>query len=135
MSGNELKLRDTKSWIARAALDIAAAKHNLSANPALLEDSMFHCQQAVEKSLKAILVWHDIAHPRSHDIAQLAGLCRQIAPELIPLIESAAYLSAFALSYRYPSDVEPPSLTRAQVDDSISIASQIYHRALKLLPE
>lgn len=37
----------------------------------------FHCQQAVEKFLKAVLIHVGINPPRTHDIVLLRELCRQ----------------------------------------------------------
>ncbi|HLF88313.1 MAG TPA: HEPN domain-containing protein [Anaerolineales bacterium] len=36
----------------------------------------FHAQQAIEKSLKAVLFAHQIEFDRSHDLVKLAGLLR-----------------------------------------------------------
>jgi HEPN domain-containing protein len=38
----------------------------------------FHCQQAVEKCLKAFLVLHDIEPPRSHDLLFLKTICQSV---------------------------------------------------------
>src|SRR5438132_6275264 len=46
---------ETKAWFDRAHADIRAADHEWSADPPLVEDIVFHAQQAVEKSFKAFL--------------------------------------------------------------------------------
>ena len=38
----------------------------MAADPPLLEDALFHCQQAVEKVLKALLTWHDEPFRKTH---------------------------------------------------------------------
>ncbi len=42
---------ETEAWFKKAATDLRAAEHALLAQPPLLEDLLFHCQQASEKSL------------------------------------------------------------------------------------
>lgn len=40
---------DTKGWLEKAANDLRAAEADLAAVPPLFEDTLFHCQLAVEK--------------------------------------------------------------------------------------
>lgn len=54
-----MRAADTRAWLARAQDDLRGAEIDLAASPPLLGDAAFHCQQAVEKTLKAFLVWHD----------------------------------------------------------------------------
>lgn len=44
-----LLVAETKAWFARVAEDLRAADHEFTATPPLLEDIVFHCQQAAEK--------------------------------------------------------------------------------------
>lgn len=48
-------LLETKAWIQKARVDLRAARIDLDADPPLLEDAVFHCQQAVEKLLTRII--------------------------------------------------------------------------------
>ena len=41
----------------------------------------FHCQQSVEKSLKAFLMFHEVRFPKIHDLVKLVGLCAGIKSE------------------------------------------------------
>jgi HEPN domain-containing protein len=41
----------------------------------LLGDATFHCQQAVEKAMKAFLTWHDRIFRKTHDLVELGGHC------------------------------------------------------------
>jgi len=50
----------------KAANDLVAAQATLSTGQAL-DTVCFHVQQAVEKSLKAILALHEIEYPWWHD--------------------------------------------------------------------
>ncbi len=44
----DARLVDTRAWLDKAALDLRAAEHDLTAVPPLLEVTLFHCQQAAE---------------------------------------------------------------------------------------
>jgi hypothetical protein len=51
---------EVKEWLQKAKQDLLAAKVLLEHVPPVLEPACFHCQQAVEKILKAFLVWKSI---------------------------------------------------------------------------
>ena len=45
---------ETRAWLVKARLDLAAADHDLTAQPPFVEDIVFHAQQAAEKSLQGV---------------------------------------------------------------------------------
>ena len=51
-------LVETRGWLAKAHSDLRAAEHEFLAAPPLLDDVVFHCQQAAEKAMKGFLTWH-----------------------------------------------------------------------------
>ena len=57
MQPDPQSLADTASWLRKASSDLRYAGIDLAAEPAAPEDAVFHCQQAVEKALKAFLVY------------------------------------------------------------------------------
>jgi hypothetical protein len=68
MQHDPARLADTRAWLDRAATDIRAAQHGMKAEPPLVADVLFHCQQAVEKCFKAFLAWHDVAFRKTHSL-------------------------------------------------------------------
>lgn len=56
-------------WCAKVASDMRAVQVLIAPLTAVPEAACFHCQQAVEKVLKAWLVWRGMAAPRTHDIS------------------------------------------------------------------
>ena len=66
-----------------------------------LEVICFHCQQAVEKTLKAVLAKNDLEIPRTHDLLGLLDLVVALSPALADLLG----LNDFAVVARYPSRV------------------------------
>ena len=65
MSGNEELI---KKWIDKADRDLSTAKVVYLHLPDYHEMIAFHCQQAVEKYLKAILVFNNIEFERTHNL-------------------------------------------------------------------
>jgi HEPN domain-containing protein len=71
----------------------------------------FHAQQAVEKSLKAVLFSRQIEFERIHDLVQLAQLLRG-RDVIVPLSDDELRrLNPFAVTFRY-DDVEIELITR-----------------------
>ena len=61
----------------------------------------FHCQQAAEKLLKAILSYHGIAFSRTHDLQELMELLETAGHRLPEEAATADELTPFAVQFRY----------------------------------
>jgi len=74
MSKNDL----VNAWIYKAENDIKNIENNLrySDEEIPIDTVCFHCQQAVEKYLKAYLVHNEISFPHTHNLGSLP--CREI---------------------------------------------------------
>jgi HEPN domain-containing protein len=105
MQHDPVRVADTRAWLTKMSKDLRDAEIDLAADPPLLEDVMFHCQQAVEKVLKAFLTWHDRLFRKTHDLVEVGGQCVTIDSTLEPLLRRAAPLTEYAWKFRYPSDV------------------------------
>ena len=66
MPADPVLVAETRAWLRKAAVDMHAAEHDLIASPPLFADAVFHCQQVVEKTLKAFLMWHNIPFRKTH---------------------------------------------------------------------
>jgi len=99
------KQRELQQWIEIANSDLATAQY-LAKNmwPVSYEIVCFHCQQAAEKYLKWVLVLHDIAPPKIHDLEELEKLCENIVPQFETLYEKCAVLTEYAVHSRYPNE-------------------------------
>ena len=62
----------------------------------------FHCQQAVEKSLKILLVLQGVEPPYSHDLIYLHERCGPFATEFPLGRDELKALHPFAVAERYP---------------------------------
>jgi len=96
------RVADARAWLAKARLDLRSARVDLGAEPPIVSDALFHCQQAVEKGLKAFLAWHDVAFRKTHDLGELGRQCVAINPTLEPDLRAAAGLTEYAWRFRYP---------------------------------
>ena len=61
----------------------------------------FHCQQAAEKLLKAVLAIHGIVYRRTHDLNELLLLLQQHGIAIPADIQDVDLLTPFAVEYRY----------------------------------
>ena len=67
----------TKEWIEKADHDLGSAKLIYLHIPQYFDTIAFHCQQATEKYLKAMLVFYDVEFQRSHNLVYLLDLLSQ----------------------------------------------------------
>jgi HEPN domain-containing protein len=68
MAADKERAADTRAWLVKAEADLRGATVDLAAEPPLLEDALFHCQQASEKALKSLLTWHDLPFRKTHSL-------------------------------------------------------------------
>ncbi len=89
--------------------DLEAAETLVLASPHLYETIGFHCQQAAEKYLKAVLVASRLPAPFIHDLTKLfLSLQQANIVQLTPQdLADAAVLNEFAVDLRYETDDAP----------------------------
>jgi HEPN domain-containing protein len=105
MKQPEVVLRDlVRQWFAKAELDYRAAERLVKDPEPLREIIAFHCQQAVEKYLKAFLVSRQIEFPKTHDLEELLELLAPVRPDVAAMLEGIEMLSPFGVKIRYPGD-------------------------------
>ena len=132
MLPDPVRTADTRNWLAKAHLDLRSADADLAASPPIMGDALFHCQQAVEKALKAFLTWHDSPFRKTHDLVVLGGECVGFDATLEELLRSAAPLTEYAWKFRYPGDVPEP--TREETHRAVALASQVVAAIETRLP-
>lgn len=96
-----------RGWVEKADADLDAAE-NLApavASSARLRGVVaFHCQQTVEKYLKALLTFYQIEFPKTHEIRRLLALVSRENPEVAENLGYANWLGPFGVDIRYPGD-------------------------------
>jgi HEPN domain-containing protein len=117
----------TREWLARAEEDLLAAEILLT-QPELTNMVAFHAQQAVEKTLKAVLEESAIVAVRTHSLTRLYGL---VEPHMTISVDQDMLdrLEAVYIQSRYPGEMGllpsgKPSQTEAQ--EFYSFAQQLF---------
>jgi len=116
-------LSAARSWLERARRDLRAASVDLQVEDPLVDDALFHCQQAVEKSLKSFLTLHQRIFQKTHDLKKLSDSCVAIEPTLESLAIQTESMSIFAWVYRYPNSLTIPGVEEGQ--DALRIAREV----------
>ena len=109
-----------KEWIDKADEDFGTAKIIYLQMPDYKDTICFHCQQAVEKYLKAYLIQKDIEFQRTHDLKMLLDLISDVVEIESEWYIKAAKLQFYAVNIRYPSGRYNPNEVRDK--EAIDIA-------------
>ncbi|NWG14006.1 MAG: HEPN domain-containing protein [Acidobacteria bacterium] len=99
----------------------------------MLEDLLFHCQQAAEKALKGFLVWHSRPFQKTHSLEEIGELCLAIDPILREVIDPLVRPTQYARELRYPAD--PEEYTREEADEAPALAGSALQTLLARLHE
>jgi len=91
-----------QEWVQKAEEDFAVAHWVEQAPTASFNAICFHCQQCIEKYLKARLAEARLAFPWSHDLNVLLDLVVPVEPDWERLREPLKRLTPFAIETRYP---------------------------------
>lgn len=126
------KATEVRGWLSKATNDLRGARIDLDVDPPLIEDALFHCQQAAEKSLKAFLTGHDRPFKKTHDLDELGRACLEVDADLGDRMKSVATLTVFAWEFRYPGDTQVPSMNEAR--EYLAVAETLYTAILARLP-
>ena len=112
-----------KNWVRKAENDLKNVANNFkSGETDLPTDTMcFHCQQAVEKLLKAYLISKNTNYPFTHNLADLVNACMKQDNSFIEILEKAESLTPFAVEIRYPDDYSIPTLEDTQLVYKIAL--------------
>jgi HEPN domain-containing protein len=94
-----------EQWLSRAQSNLDRARAGKIRDTILFEDLCFDCQQAAEKSLKALLVATDKESPHTHIIAHLLETLEQGGLEIPEDVKSSSDLTEYAVHTRYPGPV------------------------------
>ncbi len=95
----------TTEWVAKAEADFATAQREsrVRKNPNY-DGICFHYQQCAEKYLKARLCEAEISFSKIHDLVALLEKVLKIEPNWEIFRKDLAYLSDFAVTFRYPGE-------------------------------
>jgi len=121
-----------RRWVERAEKDLKIARRELKSDEPIYEEVLFHCQQAVEKYLKAFLTKHQVFFKKTHDISYLIALCMRVDKEFKHLYSiEADKLYPRGIDVRYP-EIEL-EVTEEEAREALEIAEKVRDFVLKKL--
>ncbi|MCE5327175.1 MAG: HEPN domain-containing protein [Planctomycetaceae bacterium] len=128
----ESRIKITREWLLKAEADMELVEH-LMAEGAIFPNAVtFHCQQAAEKYIKALLTWWEIEFPKTHVLAKLIALVETRDPALAAGVLDAVTLTPYGVELRYPGD--RPDATAAEASEAAGMANKVRDAVLPLLP-
>ena len=107
-------------WIEKANKDIKAA-NRLIEDEDMTEIVCFHCQQAVEKYLKALLIFNNEDVQKTHNIDFLLNKCKIYNKELEKYIGNS--LTDYAVDLRYPDTRYVPTIE--ETNEAVELMNKI----------
>ena len=110
-------------WLKRAHSNLERAKAGKVSEEILLEDLCFDCQQAVEKSIKALLVHLGVEFEKIHSISKLLKQVEGAGLTVPEEIKETTELTVYAVDTRYPGDYDP--ITESEYRQAIAMAEKV----------
>lgn len=110
------------NWLRKADHDLGTAK--AAAEKLYYDTGCYHCQQAVEKSIKAYVIYKNRDFARTHDLEKLCNDAAIIDGRWNDHLIAVSSLTQFNVIGRYPTDEEDPTL--ADFDAALKTAEMIY---------
>ena len=120
-------------WINKAEGDFEAALHLYKSRvkKAVHFIIAFHCQQSIEKYLKALLIGLKISFPKTHDLVKLLELIGKKEPLLAGIRKELSSLNPYAIEFRYPGD----DIDRSELIKIVTITKKLRNLLLKRIRE
>jgi HEPN domain-containing protein len=84
----------------------------------------FHCQQAIEKSLKGFLLKHTGLIVEGHSLIYLCKESSRYHNEFKKNLKDCAFVNQYYIETRYPADI-PLDVSDEEANECISIAEDI----------
>lgn len=124
---------ETREWLQKAKSDLVSARILVKHGPPVLDTACFHCQQAVEKLLKAFLVWKAMPFEKVHSLTYLLDRCQGEEPGFASVRERAEALAPYAVEARYPGAVM--EISQQEAAETLSTAETMWDFVIGLLPD
>jgi HEPN domain-containing protein len=128
----EQQLKEAQEWLAKGWHDLVSARSLLCHEPEVTDTIAFHCQQAVEKALKAYLVYYGRTFDRVHNLGYLLDICGEIDEVCEQLRNAAEVLTPYGVGARYPGEIE--DISEEQATEALKSADYVWDNILALLP-
>lgn len=126
---------EAAKWLELADLDYRVAKHLLETYyPIPIEIVCYHCQQAAEKAVKALILYFGIANaiPKKHDISYLLDQVKGRIAIGEKYYDYADTLTPYGVSVRYPNELQ---LEESHARSALDYAGEILTWAKGIIAE
>lgn len=111
------------AWFEKAEHDLLSISNNLASATVPWDKVTFDAQQAAEKYLKGLMVYHGRRPPRTHDLEELLAFCTDYSQGLASLKADCRRLTRLGAVSRYP-DV-PGEPTGPDARQAVQIAHRV----------
>ena len=120
-----------KEWMEFARMDFLAAKHLYEhMYPKPLEIICYHCQQAIEKLLKGVLISRGVTIRKTHDLGLLAEMLQEYTEVDEKYLEICDDLTPYGVKIRYPQEL---FIEEYHVKKALEETQELYDWLLTLL--
>ena len=126
------ELAEVRDWLRKAQQDRRLAEAGMAQAPPITDGAAFHCQQAVEKCLKAYLVHRGESFERIHDLEALIDQCARLETQWDQFRDRVESLTPYAVRFRYPGPADP---SVQEVEEALAVVKTVWQFVLSHLPE
>ena len=120
-----------KEWVEFARMDFLTAKHlHEYMHPKPLEIICYHCQQAIEKLLKGVLISKGVTIKKTHDLGLLAEMLQEYTEVDEKYLEMCDDLTPYGVKSRYPQEL---FIEEYHVKKALEETQELYDWLLTLL--
>ncbi len=126
--------REEATWLAFAKTDLGVAQYlDESYYPKPLEIICYHCQQAAEKSIKALIFFYGAqgGMPRKHNLSFLLMQIKNMVYVPDKYYDYADSLTPYGIAVRYPNELY---LEDRHAKDALKYASEIVAWVEGIIP-
>lgn len=121
-----------QDWLIKADRDLALIRDILHKSASYPDLICYHCQQAAEKYLKALLLHHGQSVKRTHDLEELLDLIVPFEKSIdADIYNKALIIKNYAIHTRYPTPFADPS--EADVLEAVASAEFFRRFAVGIL--
>ena len=128
--------KETEAWIEVAKKDLGAARELLE-KEYYANIVLFHSQQCVEKSLKALFVENNLGVPKIHGILKLHNIViEKLKIGNITELDDLNILDDIYIDSRYPCEfgILPTGFpTKQEAEKIFQIAQHVFNKVVKIL--
>ena len=123
-----------RAWLLKAFSDLDTARQIGGLPDGHLDAGIYHCQQAVEKTLKGFLVFHGKPFEKIHDLGKILEQAILVNAAFQEFADAADTLTPYSVAYRYPDEQGILEPSREEFDVALQHAQAIYDFVVNLLP-